>query len=317
MPPKTRKQQTTVIVAQGGAGDVLCHGPLLEVLVHRNELVVVLAGHPEMLAGTPGIELLSLRPQADWRNDGRRIWMEVRSGAWEIKRWSGSHPYDGWAGIGEDRRTLVQIVANIHGVEVDADAVPVYRPTVGEVGAANRWFEQFPPGPVVLVHWPTKTCFGAKRWNVGAKPEFAATFVQIGSSDEERIPWATSALGMPLRDTAALLFSRRVSAAILGESVFAHIAASSPLGKRAITVFTCTDPHVFGHKSSTRLSAPNGCEYWPCNGPVGGIGSLSPGFLNLTTGKPMIYWCRQQQKERLCGPSWNSTLQAVQALGGI
>jgi len=312
MPPEPKP--IFVIVAQGGAGDVLCHGPLLDLLVLQSETVVVLATFPEMLAGRPDIVLLSLKPQQDWRNDGRRLWAEVRSGAWRVVHWSGPHPYANWAG--GRGRTIAQIIAEAHGFKVGGDTSPTYRPTAGEVAAADVWLKQFGGAPVVLVHRPTQTCFGAKAWDCpeAAPPSRLLQFVQIGSTDEERIPWARSALGMPLRDTAALFFSKHVGGAILGESVFAHIAASSPLGTRAIVAFTCTDPEVFGHRQNTNLSASNGCEHWPCNGPVGGLGSVMPGFLNLTTGKPMSTWCRHER--RRCGPSWGLVFETLLKVGG-
>lgn len=117
-------------------------------------------------------------------------------------------------------------------------------------------------------------------------------FLQIGLEGEPLVPGTFDCLGMPMRDTIALI--PYCASFIFIESLFAHAAAC--LGKKGVVVFNNTSPFFFGYENSLKVyNKACGCDLWPCNRPVGALIDLYPGYKNPKTRDKVLWECPDQK----------------------
>ena len=124
------------------------------------------------------------------------------------------------------------------------------------------------------------------------------TFLQIGLEGEPLVPGAIDCLGMPFRDTCALIQHPQVASFVFIESSFAHIAAA--FRKKGVVVFQNTSPYFFGYPSAINyFENKECCPLWPCNRPVGALMDFAPGYLNPKTRQRQLWNCKDQKCSKI------------------
>jgi hypothetical protein len=162
----------------------------------------------------------------------------------------------------------------------------------------------------LIVNRPHKTTF-MKDLNpeivapVVAKLRDKYNFIQIGLEGEPLVPGAFDCLGMPMRDTVALIQHEQVKSFIFVESLFQHAAAA--FRKSGVVVFQNTSPFFFGYTSAFNVWDSGGCKHWPCNRPCGTTLDLNPGYKNPKTREKSLWECPNQ----LCAKLSSDKLEQV------
>jgi hypothetical protein len=298
---KKNEKSRIILLCQGGAGDVLSHTPMIRYFRSKypNDELIVTSTYSQLLEHNPNIDkLISLKSPKDFYT------AHVLNK--NVRFFKKHFVYDGIMDeYAQGCKCLPEFICKMYGAEYDKKPLD-YFITDYEKRAAQTFIGQYKQFnvPLVILH-----CTGAipsdgamnktnnlKDLNVNilnalvAKYKEKMLFIHIGLEGEPKVEGAIDALGMPMRETIALL--PIVDSYILIESLFAH--CTNALKTNGIVVFQNMDPDFFGYSNNYNVSWNGGCTAWPCNRPVGALLDLAPGYRNPKTREPLLWECDNQ-----------------------
>jgi hypothetical protein len=335
-------RKTLILLAQGGAGDILSFTPCIRAArkQYPDDEIVVLSTYAQLLDGNPNADVVIPLKDADKIGDFYGEYVLKR----DVRFFRKFFPYDHF--LSEARynsSNLRDFITRLYGFEPDGSSFPDYFATDYEKRAADVLIRQ-DKKPVVLLHiftavpsengMPQKmacnvcqghgkdqagnacgVCYGngwlIQRQKTNALKDInPATiapivekykkdynFLQIGLEGEPLIPGAFDCLGMPMRDTIAMIQHPQVKSFIFAESLFHHCAAA--FRKPGVVVFNNTDPNFFGYSSAFNVWGGEKCDMWPCNRPVGALLDFNPGYKNPKTRERLLWECPDQKCAKL------------------
>jgi hypothetical protein len=292
-----------ILFVQGGAGDVLAATPMIRGFRNKypQDEILVTSTYAQLLEGNPHIDVLvPLKEPKDFYD------MHVANSPHPVRFYRKRFVYDyimerdgeEWLGAS----SLPEFICRCYGADYDGKPLD-YFPTDYELRAMKTMSSQS-KNPIVLLHifgavpsdgQPTKTN-KMKDLNPAIvsplveKYKSQFDFLQIGLEGEPVIPGAVNCLGMPMRDTIALM--KYAKTGIMIESLFAHCANAT--GLPVIVVHQNMNFKFFGHPTNLNITWSGGCQKHPCNRPAGALVDLGPGYLNPKTRQQVLWDCNPQ-----------------------
>lgn len=299
--PRAEKESRIILLCQGGAGDVIAHTPMIRYFRKKypNDEIMVTSTYSQLLEHNPNIDtLIPLKDPKDFYAE--HVYKK------NIRFFKKHFVYDAImdeAAVG--CKCLPEFICKLYGAEYDGGPLD-YFITSYEKRIASTFLGQYKSfnKPIVLLH-----CTGAipsdgnfnktnvlKDLNINTvaqvveKHKEQFLFVHIGLEGEPKVTGAIDALGMPMRETIALI--PESDSYIFIESLFAH--CSNATGAHGIVVFQNTSSEFFGYPNNHNISYSGGCPDFPCNRPVGALMDLLPGYRNPKTRQPLLWECPDQ-----------------------
>lgn len=303
MPDQEKKKSRIILLCQGGQGDVIAHTPMIRGMREKypDDEIIVTCTYAHLFENIDYID--KVVPL----NNPRDFYTKYALDPDHPVRFYKKHfIYD--AIMDEPARgckTLPEFICSLYGSEYDGKKLD-YVISEEEHQTAKVFLSQYSQFnlPVVLIHATGSIPSEGQPHKVHTMKDLdieqmsklvkahsdKAIFIHIGLEGEPTIEGAIDALGMPLREAAAL--TAHATTYIFMESIFAHIA--NALDKKGIVVFRNTSPDFFGYPNAHNISYSGGCKIWPCNRPVGALMDLLPGYRNPKTREPVLWECPDQ-----------------------
>ena len=301
MPEK--KKSRIILLCQGGQGDVLAHTPMIRNMrkTYPDDEIVVTCTYSHLFEGNPHVD--KVVPLNDILSFYETYVLDKEV---SIRFFKKHFVYDAIHDeFARGTKCLPEFICNLYQAEYDEEKLD-YFVSEKEDKIAKTFLGQYAAHnlPIVLLHCtgsiasegPAQKVHTAKDLDVEQmnklvdKYKEKALFIHIGLEGEPVVTGAIDALGMPLREAAALI--KHCDTFIFIESIFAHI--SNALGKSGIVVFRNTSPDFFGYPNNYNISYSGGCDLWPCNRPVGALMDFQGGYHNPKTRDPVLWACPDQ-----------------------
>lgn len=324
-----------ILFVQGGAGDVLAQTPMIRCMKKKypEDEIVVLSTYSQLLENNPNIDvLISLKDPKDFYSEyvlnqnvrffkkrflydyimddwglGKKNLMEFACGCYGVN-WDGEGPelyltdYEKRAAnTFMTQTTKKKVLLHIYcAVPSDGGHQVIMCDAckgTGKLPDGNNCPKCQGSGKLVI----RQKTNGLKDINpailapIVEKHKDTVDFLQIGLEGEPLVPGAVDCLGMPMRDTIALI--DRCDSFVFAESLFAHCAGA--FKKTGIVIFQNTDPAFFGYPTAFNLSDPGGCTLWPCNRPVGALLDMLAGYKNPKSKERSLWECADQKCARI------------------
>jgi ADP-heptose:LPS heptosyltransferase len=255
--PYYMKRKTFRIIALGGLGDMLLSTPVFSALKREypNCKIIVLCWKGwgrEIYIHNPNID--KIRPNSLFANPRDYIAYYLKLAKFDVLNYGAFHP-----GLTYEINAT-QIIGDMFGVKHCGSKVEVYL-TGKEEEWGRRTMAEF-RNPIVIhitsassknQNWPRQ------NWEelIRSLPEY--TFIQIGSSFEEKVEGAVDLRGKTsFREGLSIL---RSSISFVGVvSSFSH--ATSAFGIPGVVLFGASTPKVWGHPNNINLYKNLRCA--PC-----------------------------------------------------
>lgn len=248
------------LATRGGLGDVLMTTPAIKSIKLNNfskELWVYCINevHYELLRNNQYIDVL-VRPKEQEKMKKKFLDSEIRF--YNIG--------DLFPGLNEVKKKGSNILCDFFRTPYLGDNLEIYL-TKEEVSFGKTIMDKF-PFPITIN--PTSFCSKNEEWDVSNWAKIISKFpqldfIQIGKSDEQKIPGAIDYRGIyTLREYISILKSSKIYLGV--DSFFGHVASAFDI--KGIISFGDSSPFVYGHDNIINIYKSLPCS--PCFELLGG-----------------------------------------------
>ena len=303
MPDSKTKKLRIILLCQGGQGDVIAHTPMIRGMREKypDDEIIVTCTYAHLFEGLDYIDKV-----VPLSNPGEFYTKYALDPDHPVRFFKKHFIYDAIMDEpAQGCKTLPEFICSLYGSDYDRGKLD-YIVSADEDKIAQVFLSQYQQFnlPIVLLHCTGSIPSEGQPRKVHTMKDLdieqvtklvkahqdKALFIHIGLEGEPTIEGSIDALGMPLREAAALI--KHCSTFIFIESIFAHI--TNALDKKGIVVFRNTSTDFFGYANNHNIAYSGGCPIWPCNRPVGALMDLLPGYRNPKTREPVLWECPDQ-----------------------